>query len=117
METEKKYDLAYLNQVFQGNKQMVNNIISLFLQQIEPYLANLESCLLEKKWLEMSTVANKAKTSTSMIGIRNMGEKILLVEQNSKNLTNLDTIPELLKNLRADYESVAPELQKELAQK
>ena len=37
-----RYDLAYLNQVFQGNREMINNIIALFLQQVPKYVHEME---------------------------------------------------------------------------
>ena len=42
---EQLFDLSYLNQIFQGNQDMINNIIQLFLEQVPEYIKEMQECV------------------------------------------------------------------------
>jgi HPt (histidine-containing phosphotransfer) domain-containing protein len=108
------YDLSYLNQVFQGNREMINNIISLFLQQVPDYVREMEECVKKNEPLSLHPLAHKAKSSVSMLGIKEMENDILSIEQNSKNLRNLDALPDLVHRVRSSCDVVYLQLKEQL---
>jgi HPt (histidine-containing phosphotransfer) domain-containing protein len=108
------YDLSYLNQVFQGNREMINNIISLFLQQVPEYIKEMEECVRKNEPLSLHPLAHKAKSSVSMLGIRKMECDILQIEQDSKNLRNLDQLPMLVYRVKENCEVVYSQLKEQL---
>ncbi len=101
-----RYDLSYLNQVFQGNRDMINNIIRLFIQQVPDYIQEMEECVRKNEPLSLHPLAHKAKSSISMLGIRDMEADILQIEQDSKHLRNLDRLPTLVANVKQNYQEV-----------
>lgn len=105
-----RYDLSYLNQVFQGNKEMVNNIINLFLQQVPGYITEMEECVRKNEPMSLHPLAHKAKSSISMLGIKDMEGDILKIEQDSKNLRNLDGLPALVSQVKANCQIVYSQL-------
>ncbi len=105
-----RYDLSYLNQVFQGNNEMVNNIISLFLQQVPMYVKEMEECVQKNDLISLHPLAHKAKSSVSMLGIRDMETDILQIEHDSKHLRNLDRLPTLVGRVRAHCDLVYVQL-------
>jgi HPt (histidine-containing phosphotransfer) domain-containing protein len=109
-----RYDLSYLNQVFQGNKEMINNIISLFLQQVPEYVSEMEECVRKNEFLSLHPLAHKAKSSISMLGIRDLESDILQIEQDSKHLRNLETLPILVSRVRENCDCVYYQLQEVL---
>lgn len=112
--TSVRYDLSYLNQVFQGNQEMVNNIISLFLQQVPEYIREMEVCVEKNEPLSLHPLAHKAKSSVSMLGIRDMEVDILQIEQNSKNLRNLEDLPMLVGRVKESCVVVYAQLREQL---
>jgi len=108
--TTVRYDLSYLNQVFQGNKEMINNIINLFLQQVPEYIREMEECVRKNEPLSLHPLAHKAKSSVSMLGIKEMEIDILQIEQDSKNLRNLDGLPRLVFRVRDNCQIVYMQL-------
>ena len=108
------YDLSYLNQVFQGNREMINNIISLFLQQVPDYIREMEECVRKNEPLSLHPLAHKAKSSISMLGIKEMETDILAIEVNSKNLRNLDELPGLVHRVRGTCDMVYGQLKEQL---
>lgn len=111
-----RYDLSYLNQVFQGNREMINNIIQLFLQQVPCYISEMEECVRKNEPLSLHPLAHKAKSSVSMLGIRDMESCIVQIEQNSKNLRNLDHLPDLVSSVKMSCEEVCLQLKEILEQ-
>lgn len=108
------FDLSYLNQVFQGNREMINNIIQLFLQQVPEYIREMEECVRKNEPLSLHPLAHKAKSSVSMLGIRKMETDILQIEQDSKHLRNLDQLPLLVKRVKEHCEMVHGQLKEQL---
>ena len=90
------FDLSYLNQVFQGNKELVDNIINLFLQQVPEYISEMVKCVERNDLLSLHPLAHKAKSSIAMLGLKNMEQNIIRIEQDSKHNRNLDALPEIV---------------------
>jgi len=109
-----RYDLSYLNQVFQGNKEMINNIISLFLQQVPEYVKEMEECVRKNELLSLHPLAHKAKSSISMLGIRDLETDILQIEQDSKHLRNLENLPILVSRVKENCDCVLHQLEEVL---
>lgn len=112
--TALRYDLSYLNQIFQGNREMINNIISLFIQQVPDYINEMEECVRKNEPLSLHPLAHKAKSSISMLGIKDMETDILQIEQDSKHLRNLDKLPALVANVKQNYSFVFVQLKEYL---
>jgi HPt (histidine-containing phosphotransfer) domain-containing protein len=112
--TTLRYDLSYLNQVFQGNREMINNIIKLFLQQVPDYITEMEECVRKNEPLSLHPLAHKAKSSVSMLGIKDMETDILQIEQDSKHLRNLDALPALVARLKVNCSVVYTQLMEAL---
>ena len=105
-----RYDLAYLNQVFQGNREMINNIIALFLQQVPKYVHEMEECVRKNEPLSLHPLAHKAKSSIAMLGIKDMEADIVQIEQDSKYLRNLDGLPTLVRRVKENCQVVYDQL-------
>lgn len=112
--TTVRYDLSYLNQVFQGNREMINNIILLFLQQVPEYIREMEECVKKNEPLSLHPLAHKAKSSVSMLGIKELETDIIQIEQDSKNLRNLDGLPHLVYRVKENCQVVYLQLKAQL---
>ena len=104
------YDISYLNQVFQGNREMINNIIVLFLQQVPKYVHEMEECVRKNEPLSLHPLAHKAKSSVAMLGIKDMEADIVQIEQDSKYLRNLDGLPFLVGRVKQNCQIVYNQL-------
>lgn len=99
---DKLFDLSYLNQIFQGNQEMVHKIIQLFLEQVPEYIQEMEECVNRNDMLALHPLAHKAKSSISMLGLRTLEEKVIKIETDSKSHRNFDVLPTLVHQLRDD---------------
>jgi len=93
---------------------MINNIINLFIQQVPDYIQEMEECVRKNEPLSLHPLAHKAKSSISMLGIRDMETDILQIEQDSKHLRNLDRLPTLVANVKRNYQEVFEQLKQVL---
>jgi HPt (histidine-containing phosphotransfer) domain-containing protein len=93
---------------------MINNIINLFLQQVPEYIREMEECVRKNEPLSLHPLAHKAKSSVSMLGIKEMETDILQIEQDSKHLRNLDGLPTLVSRVKDNCQLVYGELKEAL---
>jgi HPt (histidine-containing phosphotransfer) domain-containing protein len=113
MET-KLYNLSYLNLVFQGNKEFINNIINLFLQQVPEYVREMEYCVQRNELILLHPLAQKAKSSISMLGISGLEEDMIKIENDSKRLQNIEGLPTLVNRVKNTVEIISIQLKEEL---
>lgn len=104
------FDLSYLNQIFQGNKDMINNIIRLFLDQVPEYISEMVDCVERKDLLSLHPLAHKAKSSIAMLGLKNMETNILQIEQDSKHNRNVEALPSLVNQVQDECDIVYAQL-------
>lgn len=104
------FDLSYLNQVFQGNQEMIHNIIQLFLEQVPQYIEEMEDCVVRNDLISLHPLAHKAKSSIAMLGLRSMEKRIVEIETNSKQHHNLEGLPSLVHEVKSECNLVNEQL-------
>lgn len=105
------YDLSYLNQIFQGNQEMIHNIIQLFLEQVPNYINEMEVCVQKKDFFALHPLAHKAKSSIAMLGLNAMETRVLQIEKDSKEHQNNEGLAVLVNQVKADCLEVYSQLQ------
>jgi HPt (histidine-containing phosphotransfer) domain-containing protein len=108
---EQLYDLSYLNQIFQCNQEMIHNIIQLFLEQVPNYINEMEICVQNKDFFALHPLAHKAKSSIAMLGLRDMEERIIKIEKDSKEHQNNEGLVSLVSQVKSDCAAVYVQLQ------
>lgn len=108
--TNQLFDLSYLNQVFQGNQDMINNIIQLFLEQVPQYIGEMEKCVERQDFISLHPLAHKAKSSITMLGLKSMEQQVINIEEDSRKHRNQAGLGDLVQELRAECEIVIKQL-------
>ena len=108
--TNQLFDLSYLNQVFQGNQDMINNIIQLFLEQVPQYIHEMEKCVAQQDFVSLHPLAHKAKSSISMLGLRSMEQRIITIEEDSRKHRNQAGLTILVQEVRNECTIVYDQL-------
>lgn len=73
----KTIDLSYLESIAEGDKSVMKDLISIFLEQIPEFVDGLEKGFAEKQWLDVAAVAHKAKSSVISMGMEDLGNRDL----------------------------------------
>lgn len=104
------FDLSYLNQIFQGNTDMINNIIKLFLDQVPEYIGEMVDCVERNDLHSLHPLAHKAKSSIAMLGLKNVETNIIQIEQDSKHNRNVAALPKLVNQVKDECDIVYAQL-------
>lgn len=64
----------------------------------------------ENEPLSLHALAHKAKSSVAMLGIKDMEEDIIQIEQDSKYMRNLDELPTLVGRVKRNCQVVYGQL-------
>jgi len=105
------FDLSYLNQVFQGNKQMINQIISMFVKQVPDYFNEMQECVVRADFNALHPLAHKAKSSITMLGLKHMESLVLQIEKKSKQGEEEHELKDLVSRVVDECRSVSLELE------
>jgi HPt (histidine-containing phosphotransfer) domain-containing protein len=114
-DSEMLYDLSYLNQIFQGNDAMINQIITLFIHQVPTFVQQMNVAVGENRLDDLHPLAHKAKSSVAMLGMKEIEYLFLQVEFCSKNKKTPERIPGLVNQLEKLIEKASDQLGKELS--
>jgi signal transduction histidine kinase/response regulator of citrate/malate metabolism len=89
-------NLDYLVSLSGGSTEFIIEMIQLFLSQSPDYLDKMNYQLKQRKWADLSKTAHKFLSSVGYMGLTREAEMLREVENNSKAVENLDTLPGLV---------------------
>ena len=69
----KHIDLAYLESITDGSKEIIEELINIFIEQIPEFTEDFDNGLAEKDWKKIAAAAHKAKSSVLSMGISDLG--------------------------------------------
>lgn len=97
-----KVDLSYLKDVASGSDEFMIDMIDLFLDQTPGYFEQLDQFINESNWSRVAEIAHKIKPTLAFMGVDSARESMAEIEQNARNLKNLESISpafQLLKDM------------------
>jgi len=83
-------DLSYLITMSEGDKNFINEMISIFKEQVEEYRTIMPELLAKGDLINLSKVAHKAKSSVAVMGMNETAE--LLKELQDISVPDADTV-------------------------
>jgi HPt (histidine-containing phosphotransfer) domain-containing protein len=92
-----KPDLSYLLQLMDNNTEIVLEVLAIFKSEVPKDMVHLENHLMNKEWELLGKTAHKLKSSVGNLGMNELRDFFLYIEQNGKEGTNLDQIPHYVK--------------------
>ncbi|OFX47881.1 MAG: hypothetical protein A2046_02910 [Bacteroidetes bacterium GWA2_30_7] len=81
----KYINLSYLNEVAEGNKDLIIELIEIYKSQIPEFIELFNTYLNSSNWYQIGLVAHKAKSSVAVIGMKKLAEDLNKLETLSKN--------------------------------
>jgi HPt (histidine-containing phosphotransfer) domain-containing protein len=69
----KEVDLTYLESIADGDKEIIEELINIFIDQIPEFTEGLRNGLEQKDWRALAGIAHKAKSSVVSMGMNNLG--------------------------------------------
>ncbi|MGQ1891551.1 Hpt domain-containing protein [Thermophagus sp. OGC60D27] len=110
-------NLSYLDSIAEGDRSIITELITIFLDQIPEFTKGFDQAFSEKRWLDVAALAHKAKSSVLSLGMEELGNRDLknlelvakeLFVRDIENKSNpttkeVETANQLKKNLQ-EYE-------------
>lgn len=107
-------NLSYLESIADGDKDIIKELIEIFLDQMPEFNEGFEEFLKDRDWLKIAAVAHKAKSSVVSMGMEDLGnddlknlellaKQMRIVELEKENLISNSNIEEI-ENLKRNFE-------------
>ena len=96
MKKNKLIDLTYLQEISEGNPDLINDLAEMFFQQIPEYQAQLNAYLSKLDFYNLSRIAHKAKSAILMVGIQGLANDLKKLEENAKEEKNIHEYQEII---------------------
>jgi HPt (histidine-containing phosphotransfer) domain-containing protein len=104
------YSLDKLNEMADGDKDFIESVISVFLDEVPDDLAGLEKALEEENYQQVYQLAHKIKPNVDLLGMEQTRAAALEIETLGKNEANMEEIKRIFPDLKKDVEQVISEL-------
>jgi len=105
-----KTDLSYLNEMSGGNRELMQEMISIFLAQVDEFARDMELHLRNKDYDKLGKLAHKAKSSVSIMGLNKLANDLKMLEELTKNGKDPSKYPRLVKSFRDETTEAVEEL-------
>ena len=107
-------DLNSLRENTFGNVPIEKEIMYLFIDMVDDYVAILDKELPNKNWQELYDATHKIKPNISMFGIYSLESTIVELENSFRNEENLERIEETANVVLSTFTEVKKEILSEL---
>jgi HPt (histidine-containing phosphotransfer) domain-containing protein len=108
-----KIDLSYLKDITDGNTEIMLEMVDLILEQTPVHIQELLNHLENKDWKKLGAEAHKVKPLFSYVGLTDLKELSQQIEDSGKKEKNLDQLPELIDELKTEFNDVKQQLVEE----
>lgn len=102
LEHADKVDFSYLEKVSGNNKSFIKEIAEAFLKSIPTSIQELNKYSDNENWTELARVAHKIKPSITLLGVHNLKDKIVKLEEEAKRHKNPWLINKLSKEISSE---------------
>ena len=89
-------NLDYLNEISDGNNDLLRDLVEMFFEQIPEYQKLLTDLYDKKDWINLGRVAHKAKSAILMVGMNDLAQKLKKLEENAKEGKNINEYQEII---------------------
>jgi HPt (histidine-containing phosphotransfer) domain-containing protein len=104
-------NLDYLEQMSDGDAEMMQTMIEMLLVEIPEEIAKMQNCTSTNDWDELFQISHKMKTTLAFIGNEEMISINRTIEHCSRHKVDLQELPKMVEQLAALSVSALAELQ------
>ena len=105
-----KTDLTYLREMSAGNKELVLEMIDIFKTQVAEFKVEMKKFYDDREWVKLGKLAHKAKSSISIMGLKDLAVELKWLETDSKEDCTTDKYPPIIHRFNEETNIVIEEL-------
>ena len=110
MGEDKLYNLSTVKEFVGDDQEQINGLVIIFVEDVPEMLKNLNESLEESNMDNLKFYAHKLKSSIDLFQVNDLYDLIRDLEDNAKNETNKDLIPEQVETVNYVLQSVMAQL-------
>ena len=95
-------DLSYLNEISDGDQEFINDVLCTFLEEMPKDMEQMNQALSANDVVSIGKIAHKTKSTLHTLGLFELKELALKIEQSAKVNHQLPDIPKWAKEFM-DY--------------
>ncbi|MEX0981108.1 MAG: ATP-binding protein [Bacteroidales bacterium] len=107
------YDLNELINLSKGDIHFYNKTLQSFVRTAEGVRSKIENHLKQEQWQEVGEQSHKLISSSRFLGMSEMANICIQIEDNTLKTSNYDVVPGLVTNLLEKIDVVVPQLKNE----
>ena len=73
-------DLTYLKNITNDDPHLIREMINIFVRQIEEYTHDIREIYQDARWVDLSRLAHKAKSSLAIMGMNELSDRMKELE-------------------------------------
>ncbi len=109
-------DLSYINDITMGDSNMLEELIMLFIDQVDEFEENFERLLEEKDWDKLGKEAHKAKSSVATFGLKELANELKELQLLTQKEEKIEEYPNYIKLFSEQCDAAVIELKEHLKQ-
>ncbi|WP_231460118.1 MULTISPECIES: Hpt domain-containing protein [unclassified Pedobacter] len=109
-------DLSYLVEMVGHDPEFMIEIFETFIEQTPFYVAELEDALYLKNLKKVADCAHKIKPTFTYVGRTDVREFVHTIERSARELVELDTLPQRLKQLHQMLETIYIQIERSISE-
>ncbi|MES2725834.1 MAG: Hpt domain-containing protein [Bacteroidota bacterium] len=103
-------DLTYLNEISGGDNAFIREMLDLFLNTTAIEVNDFDPLLANQNYEGIGQLAHKMKAPIQMLGASDLFEKVRALEAIGKNKTNLESVPNLINEIKVSIDNLKIEI-------
>lgn len=104
--SESKYDLSFLKRISNEDQSFIIDMLETFRNTAPGIVEKMDSHMKNRKYEALSREAHRFIPGVSFLGVKDLEKDLITIEENSKNLENLDNLPELITRVRKSVDAL-----------
>ncbi len=101
-----KFDISNVEKSGLGDPEFMVQLMDMFLEKTPQSIAQMEKFSLAKDWKNVSFVAHRIKSVFVCMGLPQLQQELLRIEESAAALVHLDKIPEMIRHLKKGCEEI-----------
>lgn len=103
-------NVTYLEEVCGGSKEIIREMVDIFLGQVPEFYSEMKILLDDKKYHDLGLLAHKAKSSVAIMGMNYLASKLKELEIIAKAGEKVETYEEYLIDFKSETGKAVEEL-------
>jgi len=104
--SENRYDLSFLKRISGEDQAFIIDMLDTFRNTAPGIVDKMELFARRKKYEALSREAHRFIPGVTFLGVKDLEKDLIDIEENAKNLENLEKLPELLISVRKNVDSL-----------